>query len=124
MCAPVPGGFRAGALSSAESPGGGSGAVSSAGEAAGVDPPRLARADVETPPSPVGVGPSSSLREPANRPSWLVGPGEGMVLRLLFRHRNPPPVVPPFSSRGMSGELSLSRGHPGWGAWKTSACPE
>ena len=94
------------------------------GGAAGGALPGLARAAVETPPSPVEVGPSSSLREPASRPSWLVGPGGGMVLRLLSRHRNPPLVVPPVSSRGISSELSLSRGHPGWGTWKISACPE
>ena len=122
------------------------------GGAAGDAPPGLARAGVETPPSPVEVGPSSSLREPASRPFclvgpgggmvlrvlscrrnpppvsssslrepasrpfWLVDPGRGMVLRLLSRHRNPPPMVPPVSSRGISSELSLSRGHPGWGA--------
>ena len=94
------------------------------GGAAFVAPQGLARAGAETPPSPVEVGPSSSLREPASRPSWLVGPGGGMVLRLLSRLRNPPPVVPPVSSRGISSELSLSRGHPAWGTWKTSACPE
>ena len=94
------------------------------GGAAGGAPPGLARAGVETPPSPVEVGPSSSLREPASRPSWLVGPGGGMVPRLLSRNRNRPAVVPSVSSRGISSELSLSRGHPGWGAWKTSACPE
>ena len=94
------------------------------GWAAGGAPPGLARAGVETPPSPVEVGPSSSLREPASGPSCLVGAGGGMVLRLLSRHRNPPPVVPPVSSRGIYNELSLSRGHPGWGVWKTSACPE
>ena len=31
------------------------------------------------------------------------------MLRLLSRHRNLPPVVPPVSSRGISSELSLSR---------------
>ena len=87
-------------------------------------PPGLARAGVETPPSPVEVGPSCALREPASRASGLVGPGDGMVIRLLSRHRNPPSVIPPPSSRGISSELSLSRGHPGWGACKTSACPE
>ena len=92
--------------------------------AAGGAPPGLAGAGVETPPSPVGFVPSSSQREPANRPSRLVGTGGGMVLRLLSRHRNPPPVVPLVSSRGISSELSLCRGHPGWGSWKTSACPE
>ena len=89
------------------------------GRAAGGAPPELARAS-ETPLSPVEVGPSSSLREPASRPYWLVGPVGGMVLRPLSRHRNPPPVVHPVSSRGISRELSLSRGHPGWGAWKLS----
>ena len=62
--------------------------------------PWLARAGVETPPSPVGVGPSSSLREPASRPSWLVGPGGGMVLRLLSRHRNPIRWFPPSRIAG------------------------
>ena len=47
-----------------------------------------------------------------------------MMPRLLSRHRNPPPVVLPVSGGGISSELSLSRGHPGWGAWKTSARPE
>ena len=46
------------------------------------------------------------------------------MIRLLSRHRNLPPVVPPVSSRGISSELSLSSGHPVWGAWKPSACPE
>ena len=86
--------------------------------------PGLARAGVEMPPSPVEVGPSPSLRKLASRPSWLVGPGGGLVARLMSRHRNPPPVVPPVSSRGISSELSLSRGHLGWGARKTSACPK
>ena len=36
----------------------------------------------------------------------------------------PAPGGSPFSSRGISSDLSLSRGHPGWGAWKTLACPE
>ena len=85
------------------------------GEVGGA-PPGLARPGVETPPSPVEVGPSCSLREPASRPPGLVGPGGGMVVCLLSRHRNPPPVIPPVSSRGISSELSLSRGHPGWGA--------
>ena len=87
-------------------------------------PPGLARAGVDPPPSPVEVGPPPSLREPVSRPSWLVGPDGGMVVRLLSRHRNPPPEAPPVSSRGISDELSVSRGYPNWGAWKTSACPE
>ena len=85
--------------------------------AAGVAPPGLARAGVETSPSPVGVGLSSSPRKPSS--GWLLGPGGGMMLRLLSRRQNPPPVVPPVSSRGISSELSLFRGHPGWGAWKS-----
>ena len=93
------------------------------GEARGT-PPGLARAGVKTPRCPVEVGSSSSLRETASRPSWLVGPGGGMLLRHLSRHRNPLPVVPPVSSRGFSSEICLSRGHAGWGAWKTSASPE
>ena len=121
---PGPGTSGGGALSSAESPGGGGGALSIAGGAAGGAPPGLARAGIETPPSPVEVGLSSSLHEPASRPSWLVGPGGGMVLCLLSRHRNPPPVVPPVSSRGISSALSLSRGHSAWGTWKTSTCTE
>ena len=40
------------------------------GGAAGGAPPGLARAGVETPLSPVEVGLSSSLREPASRTSW------------------------------------------------------
>ena len=60
------------------------------GGAAGGAPPGLARAGVETPPSPVEAGPSSFLLEPAGRPSWLVGPGGGMALRLLSCHRIPP----------------------------------
>ena len=87
-------------------------------------PPGLARAGVDPPPSPVEVGPPPSLRESVSQPSSLVGPGGGMVLRLLPRHWNPPPEVPSVSSRGISNELSLSRGYPVWGAWKTSACPE
>ena len=113
---PGPGSSEGGALSSAESPGGGGGALSSAGGEAGGTLPGLARDGVETPPSPEGVDPSSTPREPASRPSWLVGTGGGMVVRLLSRHRNPPPVVPPVSSRGISSELSMSRGHPGRGA--------
>ena len=76
-------------------------------------PPGLVRAAVETPPSPVEVGPSSCLREPSSRQSWLVGPGRGKVLRLLSRRRNPPRVIPFVSSPWISHELSLSRGHPG-----------
>ena len=92
-------------------------------------PPGLARAYVETTPTqttptPLEVGLSCYLREPASRPSGLMVPGGGMVVSLLSRHRNSPPVIPPVSSRGISSELSLSRGHPGWGAWKTSAFPE
>ena len=104
---------RDSALSSAESPEGGGGPLPSAGGAAGGAPPGLTRAGVETPPSPVEVGPSSSMLEAVSLPYWLVGPGGGMVLRLLSRHRNAPPVVPPVSSRGISSDLSLSRGHPG-----------
>ena len=121
---PGPGRCGDGALSRAESPGGGGGALSSAGGAAGGPPQGLARGGVETPPSRVEVGPSSSLREPASRPSCLVDPGDGIMVRVMARYRNQPPVVPPVSSRGNSRELSLSRGHPGWGAWNTSACPE
>ena len=98
MGAPVLGALGGGALSSAEIPGGGGGALSSAGGGAGGAPPGLARGGVETPPSPMELGPSSSLREPASRPSRLVRPGEGVVLCILSRHRNPPPVVPPVSS--------------------------
>ena len=87
-------------------------------------PPGLARAGVEAPRDPVEVGLSCSLFESANKPSVLVGPGGGMVVRLLPRLWNLPPVIPPVSSRGLSSELSLSRGHPDWGAWKTSACRE
>ena len=87
-------------------------------------PAGLARADVETPPSPVEAGPSSSLRVPAIRSSRLVDPGGGMVLRFLSRHWKPPMVVPPGSDLGISWDLSLSRGHQIWGAWETSACPE
>ena len=94
------------------------------GGAAGGAPLGLARAGVETPPSPVEVGPSCPLRELESQPFGLVGPGGGMVVRLLSRHRNPPPVIPPVSSHGLSSELSLSLGHPGWGTWKTSACSE
>ena len=93
------------------------------GGSAGGAPAGLAKAGVETPLSPVGVGPSSSLPEPASRPSWLVGPGGRMVLRLLSRHRNPPLVVPPVLSRGISSDVSLCRGHPDWGASETLACP-
>ena len=45
------------------------------GGGTGGAPPGLARAGAETPPSPVEIGPSCSLREPASRPSGLVGPG-------------------------------------------------
>ena len=121
---PGPGSPAGGALPSTESPGGGRGAPSRAEGAAGGAPPGLARAGVEIPPSPMEVGPSSSLREPVSQPSGLVGPGGGMVVRLLSRHQNPPTVITPVSSRGISSELFLSRGHPGWGAWKTSACPK
>ena len=76
------------------------------------------------PPSPVKVGSSCSLREPATRLSGLVSPGARMVVRLLSRHRNSRPVIPPVSSRGISSELSKCRGHQCWGAWKSSACPE
>ena len=106
---PGPWSSGGGALSSADSPGGGGGSLSSAGGASSGAPPGRARAGVETPPSSVGVGPSSSQREPASRPSWLVGPGGGLVLRLLSRHPNPPPVVPPVPSSGISSELSLAR---------------
>ena len=121
---PGPGNSVGGALSSTESPGGGGGALSSGGGAADGAPPRMARADVETPPSPVEVGPSSSPRELASRPSWLVDPDGGMVLHLPSRHRNPLLEVPPGSNLAISRDLSLSRGHPSWCAWKTSACPE
>ena len=58
---------RGGALTSAESPGGGGGALSRAGEqAVRPPPPGDVRAGVETPPSPVEVGPSCSTREPAS----------------------------------------------------------
>ena len=82
---PGPGSSGGGALSTAESPGGGGGALSSAGGAASGAPPRLAKAGMETPPSPVEVCPSSSLPEPASRPSWSVGPGGGMAPHLLPR---------------------------------------
>ena len=72
---PGPGSSGGGALPSVESPSVGGGALSSAGRPAGGAPPGLARAGVETPPSPVEVGPSPSLREPVSRLSWLVGPG-------------------------------------------------
>ena len=94
------------------------------GAKAGGAPLGLTRAGVQMPTRPVEVGPSASLREPSSRPSGLVGPGGVMVVGLLSRHRNPPPVIPPISSRGISSELSLSRGDPGWGAWENSACPD
>ena len=121
---PDPGRSGGDALPSAESSSGGGGAPSCAGGAASGSPPCLAKAVVETPPRAVEVGPYFTLRQPVSRPSGLVGPGGGMVAGLLSRHRNRPPVIPPVSSRGISSERSLSRGHPGWGAWKTSACSE
>ena len=121
---PRPGSSGGGALSSAVSQVAGVVPCRARGVEARGTPPGLARAGVETPRSPVEVGPSSSLRETASRPSRLVGPGGGMLSRHLSRHRNPLPVVPPVSSRRFSSEIRLSRGHPGWGAWKTSASPE
>ena len=111
-----------GALSSADSRGGGGGALSSARGGSWLRSPGAGESGLETPPSPVGVGPSS-LGGPASRPFWLVGQGGGMVLRLVSRHRNPPLVASPVSSRGISSGLSLSCGHPGRGTCKTSACP-
>ena len=121
---PGPGSSGGGALPSLESPGVRGGVLSSAGRPAGGAPLGLARVSVETPPRPMEVGLSPSLREPASGPSWLVGPGGGMVVRLMSRHRNPRPEVPPASSHGISSELSLPRGHQGWGSWKISACPK
>ena len=63
--------------------------------AAGDAPAGLARAGVETPPRLVEVGPTCSLREPVSRPSGLVGPGGGMVVRLLSCQPNSPPAIPP-----------------------------
>ena len=79
------------------------------GGAAGGALPGLARAGVDTPPSAVEVCPSCSLRQPASRPSGLVGPGGGMVVRLLSRHRNPPQVIPPvLSERDLERALPVS----------------
>ena len=103
-----------GALLSAESPRGGGGALSSAGRGQLAAFPR-------------------DCRELASRRPYIrwrltslvlytnqqVDPGSGWwyaALRFLSCHRNPPPVVPPVSSRWISSELSLSRGPPGWGA--------
>ena len=94
---PGPGSSGGGALSSTESPGGGGGALSSAGGDAGGTPPGLAIAGVEAPPSAVGVDPSSSLREPASRPSSVGGSG--------WRHIAPSPVLSPEPASGGSPRL-------------------
>ena len=85
--------------------------------AAGGGPPGLARAGVETPPSPVEVGPSSSLREPRVDPLgwwvrvmvWSLEPASGGSPRLESRDLERARPVSWASRSGRVEDLSLPR---------------